>query len=454
MSPISEFHAAILQALVTAGVAAVCWYLYASRRQATFLWWSVAWSLYVLRIGAIIAFLASNQEPRWLFVHQVLTGASALAILWAALSMQGVRWRRVYAVALLFPLLWSWIAIYHLKSFMLAAIPAVLFLSFATLWTSGVFLGLWRRSRSRGAMALAVVLLIWGLHHLDYPILRAQGAWNPWGYYLDILFVLAVTMGIVLLGLDELDRRTRDLERLSARMVDQHEEERRRVSLELHDQTAQVWAAVKLQLGLIREQSPSELAPSVSRVLDLVDTGIRSIRGVTTTLRPPLLDDLGLVPALRALVQSFAEQSALMIEFDAPSTIPTVSPPAALALFRALQEALSNVVRHSQASNVTVRLAHTGDELTLEVRDNGVGFGPTPSSPMSTGLAGMRERISALHGSIAIDSQADHGTTLRVTVPLHTGARRAPPRPEGASAPAAPVTRSSTDPPLRARPRT
>ncbi|HMC55592.1 MAG TPA: sensor histidine kinase [Gemmatimonadaceae bacterium] len=425
----SEFHAAILQAAVTAGVAVVCWYLYASRRQTAFLWWSVAWSLYVLRIGAIIAFLATNQQPWWLFAHQVLTGSTALALLWAALSMQGVRWRPMYAAALLFPLVWSYVAIYHLRSFLLAAIPAVLFLSFATLWTSGVFFGLWRRTRSRGALVVAVVLLVWGVHHLDYPVLRAQGAWNPWGYYLDILFVLAVTMGIVLLGLDELDRRTHDLERLSARMVDQHEEERRRVSRELHDQTAQVWAAVKLQLGLIREQAPADLAPSVSRVLDLVDTGITSIRGVTTTLRPPLLDDLGLVPALRALVQSFAEQSALMIEFDAPPAMPNVSPQAALALFRALQEALSNVVRHSQATNVFVRLAHVGGEVTLEVRDNGVGFPQqsksssesSASSVVQMGLAGMRERISALHGSVSTDSH--QGARITVTIPVENGRR-------------------------------
>ena len=423
---LSEFHAALLQAAVTAGVAVVCWYLYASRRQTAFLWWSAAWSLYVLRIGAIIAFLATDQQPRWLFAHQVLTGATALALLWAALSMQGMRWRPMYALALLFPFVWSWIAIYHLKSFLLAALPAVLFLSFATLWTSGVFFGLWRRTRSRGALVLAIVLLVWGLHHLDYPILRAQGAWNPWGYYLDILFVLAVTIGIVLLGLDELDRRTQDLARLSARMVDQHEEERRRVSMELHDQTAQVWAAVKLQLGLIREQAPTDLAPSVSRVLDLVDTGIRSIRGVTTTLRPPLLDDLGLIPALRALVQSFAEQSALMIEFEAPGDTPTVSPQAALALFRALQEALSNVVRHSQATNVSVRLTRDHDALTLEVHDNGRGFQRNPpesseSSVVQMGLAGMRERISALHGSVTVDSQ--QGARITVRIPIENGSR-------------------------------
>src|SRR5439155_17547909 len=183
----------------------------------------------------------------------------------------------------------------------------------------------------------------------------------PWGYYLVILFVLGMGSGIVLLMLEELDRRTRELERLSARAVAQHEEERRRISLELHDQTAQVWAAVKMQLGLLREKAEPATAPRIDRVLDLVDAGIRSIRSVTTNLRPPLLDDLGLVPALAALAQGFSEQSGLAITFDAPTEIPSVSSDAALALFRAVQEALSNVVRHSGATSAQVRLTVNGD---------------------------------------------------------------------------------------------
>src|SRR5436853_1841785 len=288
----TEINAALLQGIVTLGTAVLCWYLFAKYRRRHFLWWALAWSMYVLRIGAIVAFLTTSAQP-WLFVHQILTGWTALAILWAAMNYaQSARWRPWYAVALVFPLAWSYLAIYQLQSFMAAALPAVLFLSFATLWTGRVFYRQWRNTGSRGAIVLAAVLFTWGLHHLDYPMLRAKGAWNPWGYYLDILFVLAMGIGIVILVLEELDRRTKELERLSANMVHQHEEERRRVSLELHDQTAQVWAAVRMQLGVIREQASAQLTPRIERVLDLVDAGIRSIRSVTTNLRPPLLDDL------------------------------------------------------------------------------------------------------------------------------------------------------------------
>ncbi|HYC50615.1 MAG TPA: sensor histidine kinase [Gemmatimonadaceae bacterium] len=444
-----ELHAALLQGVVTGGTAAICWYLYHRYRRADFLWWSIAWSLYVLRIGAIVAFLTTRSWG-WLFVHQVLTGWTALVLLWAAMSFsRSARWRPAYAFAAIFPLVWSYVAIYVLDRFILAAVPAVLFLSLATLWTGWIFLRWWRRSGSRGAAVLGAVLVTWGLHHLDYPILRAMGSWSPWGYYLDILFVLAMGIGIVVLVLEELDSRTRELGLLSARMVRQHEDERRRLSLELHDQTAQVWAAVKMQLGVMRDSAAPAEKDRLDRVLSLVDTGIRSIRSVTTNLRPPLLDDLGLVSALRALVQSFQEQSGLAITFSAPTQLPDIGDDASLALFRALQEALSNVARHSGGTQADVTLAIVQGALTLEVRDNGRGLSQEPkplaeaesrgrpvaeaesrgpraesrepraeSREPSIGLTGMRERIAAVRGTVDLDSLPSHGARLTVRIPV------------------------------------
>lgn len=426
----TDWHAAYFQGTVTLGTAIVCWSLYRRYRRRDLLWWSVAWSLYVLRIGAIILFVATGDEYL-LFGHQVLTGWTALALLWAALTCSpAVQWRPVYATALVFPVAWAYIATYRLSNFLLAALPTVLFLGVATLLTGWVFLKQWRDTHARGAAVLASVLFLWGAHHLNYPVLRAKNAWNPWGYYIDILLVLGMAIGILMLVLDELDRRTRDLENLSARMVSQHEDERRRISLELHDQSAQVWAAVKLQLGLVREQAPQTLAPSVDRVLALVDSGIRSIRGVTTNLRPPLLDDLGLVPALRALVHSFAEQTHLDITFDAPASVPAVSEEASLALYRALQEGLANAARHSGASAAAVGLSVVDGDLLLVVTDNGRGLparsadGPS-GSPLdaapSYGLTGMRERITALHGSMDLQSTPPVGTGAALTVRIPIG---------------------------------
>lgn len=427
---IREWHAAFFQGLVTLGAAIVCWALYRRYRRTDFLWWSLAWSLYVLRIAAIIVF-ATTRQHAWLFAHQVLTGWTALALLWAALTTtHAARWRPAYATLLIFPLVWSYVATYRVDNFFLAAFPAVAFLGFATLWTGWVFVQQWRLTRSGGAAVLAAVLVAWALHHLDYPLLRARNAWNPWGYYIDIMLVLGVAVGTLMFVLDELDRRRAALESLSARMVTQHEEERHRISLELHDQSAQVWAAVKLQLGLVREQAPASLAPAIDRVLSLVDSGIRSIRGVTTNLRPPLLDDLGLVPALRALAASFAEQTGLDIGFEAPSVMPAVSEEASLALYRAMQEGLANAARHSGATAAAVGLRVTSRDILLVITDNGRGLpaggtgqerdGAATDAAPSYGLTGMRQRVAALHGSMDLQSTPPDGSgaALTIRIPL------------------------------------
>jgi hypothetical protein len=116
-------------------------------------------------------------------------------------------------------------------------------------------------------------------------------------------------------------------------MIDQHEEERRRISLELHDETAQVFSAVKLQLGLLRERVAGDEARGLERALALVDEGMRSIRNVTETLRPTVLDDLGLLPALRSLAISFEGQCGIEVSLDAPDEPPLMSQDAELALF-------------------------------------------------------------------------------------------------------------------------
>jgi signal transduction histidine kinase len=132
-----------------------------------------------------------------------------------------------------------------------------------------------------------------------------------------------------------------------------------------------------------------------------------------------LLDDLGLIPALRALVTSFTEQTGLSITFDAPTEAPPLTEDAQLALFRALQEALSNVARHSGATAAHVTIVVANDQLTMRVQDNGQGI-PTTHQPLpstSVGLSSMRERISALHGTVNLESEHP-GASLTIKVPL------------------------------------
>ena len=211
-----ELHAALLQAAITAALALLCGFLYHRYRKPYLAWWAGAWGLYVVRIAAISSFLLTSNRI-WLYWHQVVTGWTALALLGAALVFsQQVRWRWWHLAVALFPPLWSYLAIYRLDHFLWAAGPAVLFLSFATLWIGWVFVRYRRRVGSSGATVLASAFLLWGVHHLDYPFLRARGAWAPWGYYLDILFTLAVGAGILLLVLDDLRRGLGALSALSA----------------------------------------------------------------------------------------------------------------------------------------------------------------------------------------------------------------------------------------------
>ena len=170
-----------------------------------------------------------------------------------------------------------------------------------------------------------------------------------------------------------LQARTVELARLSARMIEQHEEERRRLSRELHDETAQVFSAVKMELGVLREGVSPAQATRLEQVLELIDTGIQGIRNVTNDLRPSLLDDLGLVPALRSLVADFGERSGIVTQLAAPLALPQLSEEAELALFRALQEALSNVLRHAGARSVDVGLSVSEAGVMIEVHDDGRG---------------------------------------------------------------------------------
>jgi signal transduction histidine kinase len=571
-SGLQELSAAILQLAVTLGLAWLCASLHRVYRKPVYAWWSVAWLLYLVRLAAIVTFLV-HRDPIALYWHQVLTGWTALAVLGTATVFARGGVRRRYVWLAVFPPLWSYVAIYHLDSFGWAAAPAVAFLSAATLLTGFVFWRYARRVKSTGATVLSVAFLLWGIHHLDYPFLRPRGAWVPWGYYLDVVFELAVGAGILLLVADDLRRgldalttlsgelqsdasrprpvlldallarpltlpsvrgaamyspvrgtyergagvcggwqdrapsheertrldatvatgkatthtgwfdpdgttqhpfaavlpvadaqsttgalvivgearapfavldetfltalgqqvggalsnaalterlrqRSTDLERLSARMVQQHEEERRRLSRELHDETAQVLSALKIELGVLRRIVPAGDQGRVDDASALVDAGIRSIRAVTNELRPALLDDLGLIPALRSLVTAFAAHSPIQTSLQAPEdgTLPSLSADAELALFRALQEGLANVVRHADARRVNVSISATHGVVTMVVADDGVGFSAGAANGGAMGLTGMRERVAALGGTVAIDSTAGSGTRLRITL--------------------------------------
>ena len=214
----AELASAYLQLAVTLGLVALCAVLHARYGRRYFGLWALAWGVYALRLAAIVTFLYTGTSW-WLFWHQVATGWTALALLWAALVFsQRIAWKPGYVWVALAPLAWSFVAIYTLDSFAWAAGPMVVFLSVTTGVTAWAFFRYDRTVRSPAARFLVVVLALWAIHHLDYPFLRARGAWSPWGYYLDIMFEIGMGLGILFLVLEDLDQGMRTLTALSGEL--------------------------------------------------------------------------------------------------------------------------------------------------------------------------------------------------------------------------------------------
>ncbi|MEW5918495.1 MAG: sensor histidine kinase, partial [Gemmatimonadota bacterium] len=223
---------------------------------------------------------------------------------------------------------------------------------------------------------------------------------------------------------DRLRARTDELARLATRTIGQQEEERRRLSLELHDETAQVFAAVKLRLGLLREQADPVMSDQLGQLVELVDTGMRSIRSVTESLRPTVLDELGIAAAIRSLVADFEQRTRIRTRVTGVDGDFRLAPDVELALYRAIQEALSNVARHTGASAVYVDVKRRAATISVSVRDDGTGFpGELDHRRLAmnghAGLAGIRERVAALGGMVTLGRAAEGGAEVALEMPLH-----------------------------------
>ena len=212
--------------------------------------------------------------------------------------------------------------------------------------------------------------------------------------------------------------RTAELERLQERMVHQHEEERQRLWRALHDETAQVLAALNLQLGVLEEGSPPGQAPALERAKRLLAEGIRGIRSVTRGLRPRALDDLGLVPAMRALTRDF-DGGALQVRFEIDDDLPPLPTDAEAALYRSLQETLANAARHGGGTQIDVSLGRAAGGVRLTVVDDGGGFPADIAERLrgGGGLSGIRERVTSLGGSLDFGNVQGGGARVKVEVP-------------------------------------
>jgi signal transduction histidine kinase len=217
----------------------------------------------------------------------------------------------------------------------------------------------------------------------------------------------------------------RKLHRLSRDLLRTQDYERRRIARELHDSTAQLLAALSINLGRLRDSAlePDRRAQVLSETIDLAAACSAEIRTVTYLLHPPLLDEVGLADALRVYVQGFNQRTGIGVEILIPRDFGRLASEMETALFRVAQEGLANVHKHSGSRSAVIRLERDPCEVRLVLQDRGHGL-PTALLPWAkefvhfgVGLTGMRERAEQLGGRLELSSD-DAGVRLTVTLPL------------------------------------
>jgi signal transduction histidine kinase len=213
--------------------------------------------------------------------------------------------------------------------------------------------------------------------------------------------------------------------RLAHQVLLAQEEERREISRQLHDEVAQILAGINVQLATLDEAAAinrRSLRQRIAQTERLVEQSVQVVHRYARKLRPALLDDLGLIAALRSYMKDLAGRKGLRIRFTAFAGVEALDNTRRTVLYRVAQEALTNVARHAHARLVTVRLHQIPDAVRLEVRDDGKSF-PVDRTLASTtkqrlGLLGMRERVEMVGGDFAIESAPGKGTTVRAEIPF------------------------------------
>jgi len=227
---------------------------------------------------------------------------------------------------------------------------------------------------------------------------------------------------------------------ISRQLLKGEEEERRRISRELHDETGQALMVLRFHLEMLAgDAKGEEQRAKVEESLEVLDRTIEGLRRIIARLSPRVLEELGLLSAIRRQAQQLSSQARIKARLELPEEMAPMDHDIEVALYRAVQEALHNIAKHSQARNFAVRLQASGGRVSLEVEDDGVGLLSRSPHQRGFGLTGMRERAAALGGSMTIHSRRGKGTVIRIALPraLHE------PKPEVVSN-AAPARRASS----------
>jgi signal transduction histidine kinase len=218
-----------------------------------------------------------------------------------------------------------------------------------------------------------------------------------------------------------------ELKRLSAELLSAQESERRRISRELHDEVGQVLSAIMLGLGNLRsalcDKNTEEALRQLQQVEDMTQRNASVVRNISLLLRPTMLDDLGLIPALRWLAREVSRTGSMEVDLMAEPFVDDLPDEHRTCVFRIVQEAIRNAARHSGASQVRIyveeRVEENAASLRLSVQDDGKGF--DPSQERGLGILGMQERVMRLGGAFEVDSRPGRGTIITFSLPLPSG---------------------------------
>jgi PAS domain S-box-containing protein len=264
----------------------------------------------------------------------------------------------------------------------------------------------------------------------EHEVSPSEGE-GPWLEWTDqaIMDEQGSVIEIQSIGRDVTERKQAEmtLRQLSGRLLQLQDEERRRIARDLHDSTAQSLAALSMNLTVVESESDAlsdEARKALGESLALAKHSTRELRTLSYLLHPPLLDESGLMSAVRWYVDGFSQRSGISVDLDLPLDPCRLPTEVETALFRIMQECLTNILRHSESPTAGIRVACDASSVTMEIRDQGKGMPASaqgeigdPACRLGVGLMGMRERVRQFHGKLHIES-GSRGTTVSVTLPL------------------------------------
>jgi len=279
------------------------------------------------------------------------------------------------------------------------------------------------------AVSLLGTSLVYGLSGGTLPVRRKEGTLPASVPRPPLGCTLCDNAGFVGEVLDDLGAALGEarvyhgqIQEMSSRILTAHEEERKRIARELHDDTAQAITSILVRLRLLeRSTEDSEVLKNVEELRELTSGALDSVRRMAMDLRPASLDDLGLVPALQSYAEQFSQSTPIAVSLEVEGLGRRLPRDVELVLYRVFQEALTNVSKHASAKTALVQLTRRRNEVTLVIKDDGDGFDPgefSPTQGSGLGLFGMRERLTLVGGVVEVESEKGKGTKIEARVPL------------------------------------